>query len=278
VSVFIAGARGCASTPLASRSRPERHRNRWLSLGVALAASACTLTADPFDPSLVDPGELERSSVESGLRPVPENEGTSTLLPPSNIDEGMGGSILLGPSETNGGQLGGLDQGTQAVDGGRTVPDTEPADAGGSVAADAASPATPVPVVSCAGQEFEGSCYEFFEERLAWVVAEGRCLALEGHLARVDSFGEEVFLNGWPAELGIFPGDGSGIWIGGTDAAQDNLFRWADGSPLSFSAWGQNQPDNGAGIDCIEKRNDATARWYDQRCSDERPYVCERPL
>ena len=72
--------------------------------------------------------------------------------------------------------------------------------------------------------------------------------------------------------------NGPGIWLGGTDAASDGVFVWSDGTPLDFDAFALNQPDNAVGVDCIEKRNDATGLWYDQRCSDQRPYVCERPL
>ena len=82
----------------------------------------------------------------------------------------------------------------------------------------------------------------------------------------------------WPSALGIVDGEGSGIWLGGTDAARDGDFRWWDDSLLLFDNWAPNQPDNGAGIDCIEKRNDGTGAWYDQRCTDAHPYVCERPL
>jgi hypothetical protein len=45
---------------------------------------------------------------------------------------------------------------------------------------------------------------------------------------------------------------------------------------LSFVGWAQNQPDNGQGIDCIQKRNDGTGQWSDRQCIDSLPYVCER--
>jgi hypothetical protein len=108
-------------------------------------------------------------------------------------------------------------------------------------------------------------------------VAEQRCVDWGGHLASVESPEEDVFLDDWPAQLAIPFADGSGIWLGGTDAVLDGDFRWWDTSPLAFAGWAPNQPDNGVGVDCIEKRNDGSALWYDRRCTDPQAFVCERP-
>ena len=107
--------------------------------------------------------------------------------------------------------------------------------------------------------------------------SEARCIEWGGHLASVESPEEDAFIGAWPALLGVPLVDGSGLWLGGTDAASDGNFRWWDDRPLSFTAWASDQPNNGAGVDCIEKRNDTTQRWYDRRCTDVERYVCERP-
>lgn len=141
--------------------------------------------------------------------------------------------------------------------------------------------ASSAPASACPGQAFAGSCYGFFAESLSWIDAEDSCIEWGGHLASVNSAAEDTFLDGWPALLGTAfnPLDtAAGIWLGGSDIAADGTFVWADGRPILVTAWGPNQPDNGAGLDCIEKRNDAGALWYDQRCADVHPYVCERPL
>ncbi len=134
----------------------------------------------------------------------------------------------------------------------------------------------PGPPEPCPGIVFEGACYEFLGERVSWDVAEARCVAWGGHLASIETFEEDAFIGVWPALLGVAAGDGSGIWLGGFDERQDGDFRWADERPLSFLGWAPNQPDNGQGVDCIQKRNDGAGRWYDLRCSDAQPYVCER--
>jgi hypothetical protein len=180
----------------------------------------------------------------------------------------------------------GGDAGSSAPDGGGT-----PGDAGTPPSRDAspapsvgdASPppqeldASPPPREPCPGLVFEGSCYEFFDEQTSWNEAEARCAAWGGHLASVESSDEDAFIGAWPALVGIPLLDGSGLWLGGTDALRDGDFRWWDDRSLDFVGWASDQPNNGAGLDCIEKRNDATQRWYDRRCTDGERYVCERP-
>ena len=51
-----------------------------------------------------------------------------------------------------------------------------------------------------------------------------------------------------------------------------------DGSTFSLAGWAPGQPDDGAGTDCIEKRNDGAGRWYDRHCTDSLRYLCERSL
>ena len=287
VSCFIAGARGSASTPPPSRSvQSEGPRNRWLSIGLAVVASGCTLTSDPFDPRVVDttetdnapvlpgPGDMSSPRTDDGSEGIPSSptaagsgerggEGGEDQSPPTRLD----------PGETDDGELGSVSQPT-STGGGRS-------DAGiGSSDGDTGPDAGVLPPpITCSGSTFETSCYAFFGDLETWSGAEERCVAWGGHLASVESPEEDTFLGDWPLELNIAMGNGTGIWLGGTDSLQDNDFRWPDNSPITFEGWAPNQPDNGpGGVDCIEKRNDATARWYDQRCTDEHPFVCEKPL
>jgi hypothetical protein len=145
-----------------------------------------------------------------------------------------------------------------------------------------APPVVVPPVVAppepCTGLTFGGSCYELFNSFVPWDAAEQQCVAWGGHLASIGSLEEDAALNAWPAQLGLSNADGSGIWVGGTDAQGEGQFLWVDGSAFTLQGWAPGQPDNGAGIDCIEKRNDGAGQWYDRRCIDSLRYLCERPL
>jgi hypothetical protein len=166
-------------------------------------------------------------------------------------------------------------------DAGPSPSDAGEPDASGPGGLDAGTPpdqpdASAPPPRPCQGLVFERSCYEFFAEPVSWYTAEQRCIDWGGHLASVESLQEDAFIGAWPALLGVAALDGSGLWLGGTDAQQDGDFRWWDARPLSYAGWASDQPNNGAGVDCIEKRNDTTQRWYDRRCTDAERYVCER--
>jgi hypothetical protein len=268
----------------AVRARDAHRHRRWLLLAAAWVAAGCTLTDDSFEPSSVDrAGQLNPEAPNDGL-PLPDEAAPS--MPPRDGSSGSEGSEGSEP-ELGDVPLDTPDTGSGGRPGGATG---DNADQNGNEGGDAgvgpdlgnedpnvdAAPQPPL-MPPCPGNEFDDSCYEVFAELAAWDVAEQRCLAWGGHLASVQSLEEDAFLDDWPAQLGIPFADGSGIWLGGTDAAVDGDFRWLDGSALSFLGWAPNQPDNGAGIDCIEKRNDGTALWYDRRCSDPRPFMCERP-
>lgn len=276
---FIVGVRAgaCGSSASgAERSGLLRGRSPWFVLLVA--ATGCTLTTDPFDPSVVTPTRGESDSVESGLLPgapvLPGGDDPGGAPTPSGGLEETDPSVPLDPASTGGGQLGAASSEDGTESSGRSDAGVEVADATAAARPDAGAPPAPEP---CPGLGYEGSCYAFFVEALPWVEAEARCVAWNGHLASVASPEEDAFLNVWPAMLGFPPFNGFGIWLGGTDVA-GNAFAWSDATPFAFTAWGPNQPDNGFGVDCIEKRNDGTARWYDQRCTDQLSFVCERAL
>jgi hypothetical protein len=262
--------------------------------------AACTLTDDPFEPSPVDRvgSELNPEGPSSGS-PSPDEASAPSVTPDDSsgseasgddgsADDGNGddgsepdfGSVPLDPSDNvpsdngGGGSSGAGSDSGAGQNGGDAGVGPDLGNESPEVDAAPDPPLTP----ACPGSEFGGSCYQAFGELASWDIAEQRCSAWGGHLASVQSLDEDEFLDDWPAQLGITFADGSGIWLGGTDADVEGDFRWLDDSSLSFLGWAPNQPDNGAGIDCIEKRNDGTALWYDRRCGDTLPYLCERPL
>jgi hypothetical protein len=242
----------------------------------ACSSAACTLTAEPFEPSPVDRIDAELTPSAAGPPALPMPGSPSGAPAPSAAAEGLP-DVRVDSASSDVGRLGATPASgatsesseATAVDAGVGV-----SDEASNSAADAEAP-TGEP---CPSQTLGGSCYELFDDFVAWEVAEERCGAWGGHLASIESSEEDAFLDDWPAELGVPPGDGSALWLGGTDAALDGVFRWSNDTPLGYAGWAPNQPDNGVGVDCIAKRNDGSERWYDHRCADELRYVCERPL
>lgn len=277
--VVLGAQRSAHGLPMSRSERPRRRLECWPALGAVLLSSACTLTSDSFEPGSVERVETVLSPVDPGPQ-APPGVGTG------------GGGVATDPSAEQLNEPARLDStdvddapsdGASAATDGEDPPagDVDEPDAGGEPSAPATAEDGPAPVApgdACPGQTFGVSCYQVFGELAAWDTAEQRCIAWGGQLATVQSPEENTFLDGWPATLGITAADGSGVWLGATDAALEGDFRWLDGSGVSDVAWAPNQPDNGAGQDCIEKRNDGTGLWYDLRCTDLQGYVCERPL
>ena len=68
----------------------------------------------------------------------------------------------------------------------------------------------------------------------------------------------------------------SEYWIGLSDRDREGQWRWGDGTPLAFSAWAGDQPDNYRDQeDCGHVFGGRMEMWNDGECDWELPFVCE---
>jgi hypothetical protein len=281
-------------------ARPRRPvglgRPRLLAVAL-LGAAGCSLTADTYEPSVVEQAVSENAPTSAGAEPIdpgaeppgqppsavpgadpPRSADPESDPTPPSLNPSRGAPIAGSAKGSTSGALGSVQQAAQSGDAGSAAVAPPETDAGTVV-----TPAEPVPgsvatPLACPGRVLGASCYELSAEALAWTDAEARCVGSGGHLARIETAGEDTFLSTWLREPLADGSDAGGAWIGGTDAANDGIFVWSDGGALDYVGWAAGQPDNGAGVDCTVKRNDATALWSDQRCVDALRFVCERPL
>jgi Lectin C-type domain len=127
-----------------------------------------------------------------------------------------------------------------------------------------------------------GACYIFFASGLPWAEAEAACASLGGHLAAIASSTENAFLSQIaPARPPL-----QDIWIGASDEASEDDFRWSSGDAFGFTAWRRGEPNNGGGDGDVENcaviegdnnQPGAGCLWDDRPCADPQPYMCERP-
>ncbi|KAM8773182.1 uncharacterized protein AB9X84_014483 [Acanthopagrus schlegelii] len=121
-------------------------------------------------------------------------------------------------------------------------------------------------------RKYEGSCYYTSTGKKTWRKGREYCQSKGADLAIVKSQEEMIFINS------LYPSDKQ-VWIGLTDQGVEGHWTWVDGSPLTTTFWGKNQPNssNGRNQDCAEFRHRATGNgdWNDESCNVEQNWICE---
>uniref|UniRef100_A0A3B3HQB8 C-type lectin domain-containing protein n=1 Tax=Oryzias latipes TaxID=8090 RepID=A0A3B3HQB8_ORYLA len=119
---------------------------------------------------------------------------------------------------------------------------------------------------------FSSSCYFFSGESKSWDEAREFCRARGADLVVINTEGENTFLVTFRDQP---------VWIGLTDKVHEGTWKWVDGSPLTLTFWGDDQPDDGGGIqaygeeDCVQIRY-TSGSWNDVACKMSQKWICEK--
>ncbi|KAK3585794.1 hypothetical protein CHS0354_010573 [Potamilus streckersoni] len=121
-------------------------------------------------------------------------------------------------------------------------------------------------------------CFKFGNEKKTWNGSRAACQKLGGDLATVKSPDEQMYIYNRVRRI-----TGSrGCWIGASDTTTENIWKGVDGSPIIYTDWGQDEPnnlyaaDNCASISLGPSPNQG--RWNDQNCTLMFPYVCRKSV
>jgi hypothetical protein len=135
--------------------------------------------------------------------------------------------------------------------------------------------------IVCEGTVHGGSCYRAFYQHWTWETAEARCQAWGGHLASVASSAENSAIR---TAASAVCGDVPEITIGLTDSGSEGVYKWTDGSGLTYVNWAAQEPNNAMG-NCPTTGEDIGIIWpgdgtWNDLCAQTSLscMVCERPL
>ncbi len=153
--------------------------------------------------------------------------------------------------------------------------DAAPPDARTDAATDAAIDAVaPCPVSSVTSPTDPTRCFVLVSTPRTWADARAFCIGLGGRLADVRNSTENQALI-------PLVGTNPSTWLGGSDAVTEGSWVWTDGVPFSFNAWGENQPSNVLGENCLRYVGPGVvgygpSDWSDQPCEPAFVSICVR--
>ncbi|XP_026010747.1 type-2 ice-structuring protein-like [Astatotilapia calliptera] len=109
-------------------------------------------------------------------------------------------------------------------------------------------------------------CFYYVPTTMSWARAERNCLSMGANLASVHSIREYQKIQRLTAHYG-YPQ----IWIGGTDAPQEGIWLWSDGTSFHYSHWCPGEPNNDRNQHCIQMNYGDSKCWDDLRCDAHLP-------
>ncbi|MEM6327531.1 MAG: lectin-like protein [Bacteroidota bacterium] len=119
--------------------------------------------------------------------------------------------------------------------------------------------------------------YVYVSTGMAYADAEAHAASLGGTLPIITDAAENA------AVFATIGDPAFHTWIGLNDRAAEGTFAWIDGTPVGYTNWGGNQPDNFNNEDCgmmlgvVTANVGAAGQWNDADCTAMLPFVVELP-
>ncbi|XP_037635390.1 CD209 antigen-like protein A [Sebastes umbrosus] len=121
-------------------------------------------------------------------------------------------------------------------------------------------------------RKFGDSCYIVSALKKNWTLSREACHAVGADLVVINSRDKQAFVNGLLDK-------GQNAWIGFTDSIKEGTWMWVDGTPVTTTYWGVDQPNSYDGNqDCGEtvQKELGVGEWNDDGCSADQNFICEQ--
>ncbi|MED6243220.1 hypothetical protein ATANTOWER_016826 [Ataeniobius toweri] len=123
--------------------------------------------------------------------------------------------------------------------------------------------------------QFKHRCYRYFSTPMTWARAERTCLSMQATLASVHSFEEYHHIQGVIKTVNLHTKQ---AWLGGSDAQEEGIWFWSDGSSFHFLNWCPGEPNNAGWQHCLQMNYGDLSCWDDVWCTAHRPFVCAKKI
>ncbi|XP_060569233.1 perlucin-like [Ruditapes philippinarum] len=124
----------------------------------------------------------------------------------------------------------------------------------------------------------DNSCYVITDRKATWTDAYVFCEAFGGHLAYIESEGEQHFITIFLNTTANAGRDHTTnyYWIGGTDAVTEGEWLWVPAvKPVKYTKWNPGDPSSFV-QDCIALYWNGV--WDDGTCEEKHYFICEIEL
>ncbi|XP_018517506.1 galactose-specific lectin nattectin [Lates calcarifer] len=124
--------------------------------------------------------------------------------------------------------------------------------------------------------EYNGRCFSYIPRAMTWAKAEKNCLSMNANLASVHNLEEYHEIQ---RVIMTTSYEYKESWLGGSDAQEEGVWLWSDGSRFDYLNWCPGQPDNRyGGQNCLQMNFGGEKCWDDTACNIRRPFVCAKKI
>ena len=114
---------------------------------------------------------------------------------------------------------------------------------------------------------FQGSCYFLSPYMKTWSDAVESCFSKGADMVKLSSKEENQFIHR----------SGKNWWLGlQRDGANNNVFKWNDGSIAVFTRWSAGEPNNSGNNEKCAEYYHQTELWNDLNCEQQKRLACEK--